>query len=108
MTTSTALQSTYSVAECIGMTVNQYMFEQRLTKTAMAQVLGVSQPGASRRITGDIDWTVGDLVLMADWLGLELEDLVPVRDEVRGWLPAPFVPGKAVPPLGLEPRTNGL
>ena len=99
MTPEMTMQRTYTVAECVGMTVNQYMFDQRKTKTELSRLLGVSQPSASRRITGQIGWDVEDLMRVSWWLGLEMTDLTPSVGPEGSWVPAPFIPGKAKGPV---------
>lgn len=93
------MTATFTADECVGMTVNQYLFELRLTKTQLGKILGVPQPSVSKRIAGQVAWSAQDLILAADWLGVALTDLAPVRNDEHGWLPAPFVPGKAKGPV---------
>ncbi|MGO1472415.1 helix-turn-helix domain-containing protein [Flaviflexus sp.] len=88
----------YTVSQCIGVTVNQYLFDAGMTKTSLAQALGVSQPNISTRIHGRADWSAEDLLVTAETLGITIADLVPTRGEDGGWIPAPFKPGYANPP----------
>ena len=104
MHTTTDMTATFTADECVGMTVNQYLFELRLTKTQLGKILGVPQPSVSKRIAGQVAWSAQDLILAADWLGVALTDLAPVRNDEHGWLPAPFVPGKAKGPI-MDDRT---
>ena len=123
MNERTTIDHSYSVAECVGITVNQHMFLQRKTKRDLAKTIGVSAPGASRRIVGETEWTAEDLILAAHWLNLEVSDLLPTRDSDGAWSPAevvlykkkrPTLSGQArelvgaVPQVGLEPTTDGL
>ena len=53
-----------------------------MTKTSLAQALGVSQPNISTRIHGRADWSAEDLLVTAETLGITIADLVVVPSEV--------------------------
>ena len=111
---------TYSVNECIGITVNQYLFDQRITKTRLAQALGVAQTNASKKVRGNVTWSAQDLLVTANLLGVTVQDLLPTSDGRGGWVPAVFRPGYGKGPdrggsgplsvagAGFEPTTSGL
>ena len=105
--------------EALGMTVNQLLFEHRMTRKSLGEHFGVTQSVMSRKLRGEVTWTAEELAIMAGLFGLSLDDLTPTRSE-QGWVPAEWrpamkkapVPGGAeagaVPPVGLEPTTFGL
>ena len=111
---------TYSVNECIGITVNQYLFDQRITKTRLAQALGVAQTNASKKVRGNVTWSAQDLLVTANLLGVTVQDLLPTSDGHGGWVPAVFRPGQGKGPdrsrsgplsvagAGFEPTTSGF
>ncbi len=90
----------YTVAECVGMVVNQYLFDAGIPKKALAIALRVAQTNVSKRIRGFSDWSAEDLIITAELLGLSVADLLPARDSQGNWIPAPFVPGHAKTPAG--------
>ena len=101
------------------MTVNQLLFERRMTRKSLGEHFGVTQSVMSRKLRGEVTWTAEELAIMASLFGLSLDELTPTRHE-EGWVPAEWrpamkkapVPGGAeagaVPPVGLEPTTFGL
>ena len=101
------------------MTVNQLLFEHRMTRKSLGEHFGVTQSVMSRKLRGEVTWTAEELAIMAGLFGLSLDELTPTRHE-EGWVPAEWrpamkkapVPGGAeagaVPPVGLEPTTFGL
>ena len=81
---------------------------QRLSPTASpVHASGSSQkspgPRISNRLHGRIKWSAADLVVVAEFLGVSVTDLLPARSG-DGWVPAPYVPGtqKAPVPSGTE------
>lgn len=99
---SITVEHKYSVPECIGLTVNQYLFDAKIQKNELARVLGVAKTNVSRRIRGLADWSAEDLMLTAELLGIEVSDLLPARNSDGDWTPAAFIPGKAKAPASLE------
>ena len=101
------------------MTVNQLLFERRMTRKSLGEHFGVTQSVMSRKLRGEVTWTAEELAIMAGLFGLSLDELTPTRHE-EGWVPAEWRPGMkkasapsgaeagAVPPVGLEPTTFGL
>ena len=101
------------------MTVNQLLFEHRMTRKSLGEHFGVTQSVMSRKLRGEVTWTAEELAIMAGLFGLSLDELTPTRHE-EGWVPAEWRPGMkkapvpggaeagAVPPVGLEPTTFGL
>ena len=101
------------------MTVNQLLFERRMTRKSLGEHFGVTQSVMSRKLRGEVTWTAEELAIMASLFGLSLDELTPTLHE-EGWVPAEWRPGMkkapvpggaeagAVPPVGLEPTTFGL
>lgn len=52
------------------------MARSGITQAAFARDLGMSQSALSRRLTGDADWTIGELLRAAEVLGCPLSALV--------------------------------
>ena len=102
------------------MTVNQLLFEHRLTRKELGEHFGIDQSVMSRKLRGQVTWTAEELSIMATLFDLSLDDLAPVqRDD--GWLPAVWRPGMKKSPApagagdsglvagaGFEPATSGL
>lgn len=55
--------------------IRAHMKEQNKTVTDLADHLGLSPWSASRRINGHHRFTLEELAITADWLGLRPEDL---------------------------------
>jgi len=48
----------------------------RKTQTAAAEVLGMVQASLSRRLTGEVEFTVAEVRALAEWLGVPLTTLL--------------------------------
>ena len=106
--------------EALGMTVNQLLFEHRMTRKELGTYFGVTSSVITRKLRGQVSWSAEELSLMANLFGLSLDSFAPVRSKDGTWAPAAYVPGMkktsvpsgaeagAVPPVGLEPTTFGL
>lgn len=57
-------------------TIRSRMDEARITQTALAEALGISQPQVSARLTGSVGWRLAELVTVSRVLGVRLTDLV--------------------------------
>ena len=102
------------------MTVNQLLFEHRMTRKELGTYFGVTSSVITRKLRGQVSWSAEELSLMASLFGLSLDSFAPVRSEDGTWAPAAYVPGASkasvpggaeaggVPPVGLEPTTFGL
>jgi hypothetical protein len=53
------------------------MARSAYTQTSLAAGLGMSQSALARRLVGQTDWTVAELVAAAGILGCSLSDLMP-------------------------------
>ena len=102
------------------MTVNQLLFEHRMTRKELGTYFGVTSSVITRKLRGQVSWSAEELSLMASLFGLSLDSFAPIRSEDGSWAPAAYVPGMSkapvpggaeagsVPPVGLEPTTFGL
>lgn len=52
------------------------MAARRLTSKELAEVLGISQSSASRRMGGDGSFTLDEVELTAEWLGVPITDII--------------------------------
>lgn len=110
-----------TINEAIGATIAQYMFRFGVSRADLGAVLGVAGANVSLRLHGKSKWTAEDLISVACYFDVDLDDLRPTPDGMGGWIPAPFIPGKAKAPAakateanevvagtGFEPATSGL
>lgn len=63
--------------ESIADEVRAELARRKIDQTAVATALGVSQAGASRRLSGVTPFTINELVIIADLLGLPIARLLP-------------------------------
>ena len=98
----------YTVNEAIGATVNQYLFDRRITKTRLAAALGIAQTNASKKVRGTVGWSAQDVLEAASLLDVEIQDQMPTADGNGGWVPAPFKPGARKGPVSVETGPSGL
>ncbi len=96
----------YTVDEAIGVTVNQALFVLHETRKSLGDHLGITGPAAGRKLRGTTAWSVGDLIRTAEFLGVEVADLLP-RKVADDSAPADGAPdgGSVVPRTGFEPAT---
>ena len=112
--TTTKVQHGLAPDEAIGMTINQHLFARKMSGNSFGPVIGVSGATVSRKLRGNVGWSVTELLTAASFFGIEPADLMPTPDGMGGWIPAPFKPARRrdvdtlVPQVGLEPTTHGL
>ena len=107
--------------QAVGMTVNQVMFTQGVTRAELARRIGISAPSVSMKLRGQVGWSLEDIFDTAAALGLSVEQVLPTRAADGSWVPAPYVPGTQKSPApagagdrvlvagtGFEPATSGL
>ena len=103
---TTSVQDTDSLTahEAVGAAVNQGLFLLHKTRRSLASHLGMTGPAVSRKLQGTTGWSVEDLILTAEFLGVDPASLLPRR--VEG---APVAGGdegsEVVPRTGFEPAT---
>jgi len=78
----------------IGQRVHHVLWRRKIPQTELAATLGITQSTLSRRLRGESAWFAGDLVALAETLGVSV-----------GWL---FGEEETVRPKGLEPLTFWL
>ena len=113
--TTTKVQHGLAPDEAIGMTINQHLFARKMSGNSFGPVIGVSGATVSRKLRGNVGWSVTELLTAASFFDIEPADLMPTPDGNGGWIPAPFKPARQrrdanalVPQVGLEPTTHGL
>ena len=84
--------------EAIGMTINQHLFARKMSGNSFGPVIGVSGATVSRKLRGNVGWSVTELLTAASFFGIEPADLMPTPDGMGGWIPAPFKPGHHATP----------
>lgn len=57
--------------------VRAEMARQRKTGVDLAPVLHLTQQSVSRRLTAETDISLDELVVIADWLGVDFTSLIP-------------------------------
>lgn len=80
------------VNRAIGERVRLVMWRKKVTQTALAAQLGMSQPGLGKKIHGERAWSVEDLLQVAEALGVQVGDLLPEG-------PPPSPEGHPPPPV---------
>lgn len=70
------------VDAAIGDRVHQRMWRAQLSNTEVARALGVDRAALGRRLRGRTSWRVTDLLIVAELLGVTLEQLLPSREEI--------------------------
>ena len=111
--TTTKVQHGLAPDEAIGMTINQHLFARKMSGNSFGPVIGVSGATVSRKLRGNVGWSVTELLTAASFFNIEPADLMPTPDGMGGWIPAPFKPARRrdadalVPQVGLEPTTHG-
>ena len=56
--------------------VRAELARRRITQTDVAQRLGVTRQNVAQRLNGSVDFRVGELILIANMLGITIGDLV--------------------------------
>ena len=104
---ATGQLDSYSADEAVGITVNQLMFQKRYTRKQLGEALGVSGQVASRKIRGEVTWSITDIMNAADFLKVDPALLLPKKKETPA---QPKLDGSPdfVAGTGFEPVTSGL
>lgn len=71
-----AMTNHRSVDARIAGQVRAELARKKGTAGELARVLGVTAHTAGRRLAGRTSFTVAELVLVADWLGVDVADLI--------------------------------
>lgn len=70
-----------SFNEALSVAINQQMFIQNVTRADLGAALNTSGPTISSRLRGRLKWGAEDVLLVANFLGVPLEDLMPRREQ---------------------------
>ena len=89
---------TLTADAAVGITVNQHLFARRLRATDLATLLNLSRSTVTRKLHGQVGWSLQELLTLADFFRIHISDLMPMTDGEGGFLPAPFKPGYAKAP----------
>ncbi|WP_428831922.1 helix-turn-helix domain-containing protein [Gulosibacter sediminis] len=116
MNTNTA---TYLSRDVLNQRIHGLLFSRKVTKKALTEALGLSQPTGSKKLNGHVDWSVPELLTVAVVLDTsvayligEVDDDAPLRktrnapareDQGVRAASADLVAG-----AGLEPATSRL
>ncbi len=101
----------FTADEAIGITVNQLMFLNRVTRKELGSSIGISGPAMGKKIRGENGWSITDLFGVAEFFGISVVDLLPRRvpqtqeapDSQKRTEGSNLVAG-----AGFEPTTSGL
>ena len=103
--TNGALRS-YSADEALGITINTLMFQHRVTRKRLGEVLGVTGPAVGRKLRGEAGWSLNDLYAAADYFGVTVSPATAPQNR-RDGTRFRACPSPLVPPAGFEPATHG-
>jgi len=56
--------------------VDQFRARMGVTKTAMADRLGLSWDGLNNKLTGKSEFDLDEIIAVADWWGVPIDDLI--------------------------------
>lgn len=56
--------------------VNEFRERLGITKRAMADRLGLSWDGLNNKLTGKYEFNLDEIVAIADWWGVNIDDLI--------------------------------
>lgn len=73
----------------VGERIHTVMWRERVSQADLASVIGVSQSTLSKKLRGKVPITVGELVAIAEALGVEPGDLLPRRPATGVGVPRP-------------------
>jgi transcriptional regulator with XRE-family HTH domain len=68
------------VRERVASEVRAELGRQRRTQLELAEVMGVNQSTASRRLAGELEFTVGELHAIAKFFGVPITKLLPADE----------------------------
>lgn len=71
-----------SPTQAVAEEVRVQMVRKRLTQAATADQLGISKSSLNRRLTGESEFTVGELYRLADVFGIQPADLLPTATAI--------------------------
>lgn len=71
---------TEAVNTAIGEHVHQLLWSRRLTQKAAAEALGLSTTNMGRRLRGVTSWQAAEMVTLAAWLGMPIQEVLPANE----------------------------
>lgn len=66
-----------NTSELISREIRAHMARNSLTAGDLAAALGLSSAAISRRLTGQVEWSVGELSRACERMGISMADLIP-------------------------------
>ena len=69
-----------TVSEYVGEQAHMMLWRAGVPQKRMAEVVGVTQSTLSKKMRGDVPWTVDELVAAAGFLGVDAAVLLPRVD----------------------------
>lgn len=94
----------------VAATVRAHLAVRRISDSALARAIGISQSMMSRRVNGDIAFDTDDLGRIASYLGLTLVELIQMPTAGEAPRPGATTGPRAfyfgVGPAGFEPTTS--
>lgn len=61
----------------VGELVHQHMWRNKVTQTALAAILGISQPAVARKLRGERPFSVDELLAAAEFLNVAITEFLP-------------------------------
>lgn len=90
MSMTNAVPSTPSADQVIGDRVHQLMWRAKITQTALAPELGISQAALSHKLRGRRGWSADDLMTLARYFSVSIDYLFGSTDDMGpGYLNLP-------------------
>ncbi|HSU37665.1 MAG TPA: helix-turn-helix transcriptional regulator [Propionibacteriaceae bacterium] len=80
MTTNPAGDPVLSADALLGAKIHQTMFLKRMSQTKLAPKIGISQSVLSKKLRGQVPWSVTELLYAANALGVDPGELLPKVD----------------------------
>jgi transcriptional regulator with XRE-family HTH domain len=72
---------TTEINEAVAANLRAEIARRKRRQADLTDVWGISQMGVSRRLAGSVPITAGELQAAAEWLGLDMADLMPGTPE---------------------------
>lgn len=73
----------YSVYEAIGIAIQSGLYARRLRVKDLAGAIGITSSVTSKKLRGDVAWSLTDIYAAAELLDIEPADLLPRREMVQ-------------------------
>lgn len=75
-------QTTADVDQAVGERIHLLIWKARLQQKDIAKTLGMDPAALTRRLRGTTPWKIGELLAVAQILGVTLDELIPPHDEL--------------------------